>query len=379
VPSFREWLFPLETLPGLWGTLPRAGIDPIRSSSSAVMDRDVSCRITDHKDESDGAHLCPRAEKNWFRDNEMDQYAIMQRRGGDAALHDGANMLLLRADLHRAFDKKQFVFVPKAEGVICTHILGESIQARALYHNTPLLKADVAPQYLFARFAWAIFPYLSGFLHRRISRLIKLAARDEADWIDGEECAEYGKSSTGQSRNASPQKSNESPKRRRPNDKQDEFGETHDDGESDEGPTKRRKTASSTHHQEWDADSQGAVDEIVEAPDAGDAGQTVADLEPTIVESRGKSRGPSSSVLPRTTSRVLISEGKREEKRERGRIRKLIEEVLERERARSDPGGTWEKEVEWRDWILDNGGAIDGKEIVRFFLAGGDEVRDENF
>ena len=95
----------------------------------------------------------------------MDQYVSQQTRAGDPAIDDPVNALLLRADLHRRFDKLQFIFIPKANGVLVTHVLESTIELRNLHHNTTLHQAGVGPQFLFARFAGLFPPFLRAFFH----------------------------------------------------------------------------------------------------------------------------------------------------------------------------------------------------------------------
>ncbi|MCJ1262147.1 hypothetical protein MMC22_002017 [Lobaria immixta] len=75
---------------------------------------------------------------NWFRSNDIDTHVSQKTRTEDAAIDDPANALLLREDLHRAFDKLQFVFISKANGVLVTHVLESTIELRNLYHNSSL-------------------------------------------------------------------------------------------------------------------------------------------------------------------------------------------------------------------------------------------------
>lgn len=125
---------------------------------------------------------------DWFRSNDMDQYVSQQTRTGNSAIDDPANALLLRADFHRAFDKLQFIFIPKANGVLVTHVLESTIELCNLFHNATLHQVRVGPQFLFTRFAWAIFPFLRGFLQRGQRRLLKLATEQEERWVDADEC-----------------------------------------------------------------------------------------------------------------------------------------------------------------------------------------------
>lgn len=77
----------------------------------------------------------------------MKQYVSQRTRTGNTAIDDPANALLLRADLYRAFDNLQFIFMPKANGVLVTHVLHENIELCSLYHNATLHQARVGPQF----------------------------------------------------------------------------------------------------------------------------------------------------------------------------------------------------------------------------------------
>lgn len=129
---------------------------------------------------------------DWFRSNDMDQYVSQQTRTGNSAIDDPANALLLRADFHRAFDKLQLIFIPKANGVLVTHVLESTIELCNLFHNATLHQVRVGPQFLFTRFAWAIFPLLRGFLQRGQRRLLKLATEQEERWVNADECEILG-------------------------------------------------------------------------------------------------------------------------------------------------------------------------------------------
>ena len=152
---------------------------------------------------------------NWFRSNDMYQYVPQQSQTGDLAIDNPAMALFLRADLHRAFDKFQFIFVPKATGVLVTHAVESTIELRNLYHNATLQQVGAGPQFLFARFAWAIFPFLIGFLQRGQYRLLKLATKQKERWVKVDECAELSNNTFGRSKVAGKSKSASPTKRSR--------------------------------------------------------------------------------------------------------------------------------------------------------------------
>lgn len=68
--------------------------------------------------------------------------------------------MLLRRDIHNLFDKRRLVLVPK-QGKLVIHVLGSDAgtpKLLTLYHNrSPLPLSGVSIEFLYARFAWAIF------------------------------------------------------------------------------------------------------------------------------------------------------------------------------------------------------------------------------
>ncbi|KAK5652128.1 hypothetical protein OQA88_10770 [Cercophora sp. LCS_1] len=93
----------------------------------------------------------------------MDRY---RRLGFDhLAIDDENNALVLRKDFHHLFDERRLVFVPKRSSddqslQLVIHVLlpHGSVQILPLYHNRlPRPITGVSAQFLFARFAWAIF------------------------------------------------------------------------------------------------------------------------------------------------------------------------------------------------------------------------------
>lgn len=299
--------------------------------------------MTEHVEECDIAHLCPRSEGDWFRFNEMDQHVFQKRRTGDAAMNDPSNLLLLRADLHRSFDKLQFVFIPKVDGVISTHVLGESRELYTLYHNTVLHKVGVALEFLFARFAWAVFPLLAGFLQRRRPRLLMLATEETPRWVDSNECAELSKSCNGRSRGAGQKKDASSSKRIRSEAETEDMDGLQDDAA---GGSKRRKTETSSPR-------QGIIQ--------GSRSDNGLTPYPTRRSSSAPLLEASPSTVTSTTNQTVD-------------FTSLVDQRLQFERARSDPHGRWLKERQWLDDIIENGGAIDAADIPRYLSVTGKDV-----
>jgi hypothetical protein len=83
---------------------------------------------------------------------------------------DVANLIALREDLHSIFDQRSFVLVPKGSAFY-VHFLAVTQDFGPIYHNREVrgLTSVVSAQFIFARFAWAIFCYDAGFATSRIA------------------------------------------------------------------------------------------------------------------------------------------------------------------------------------------------------------------
>ncbi|KAI9764044.1 MAG: hypothetical protein M1840_008920 [Geoglossum simile] len=147
VPTFADWRFPHENLPPDWTELANSqpttqDVPPTAQSNvaSAVFQRDSSCRISDHRDCTSCAHLCPSEECDWFTRNAMDQYNLQPQPVGLYIMDDVHNALRLRLDLHKDFDNRRFFFVPKVASrgarALVTHVLSPTHELGRLYHNT---------------------------------------------------------------------------------------------------------------------------------------------------------------------------------------------------------------------------------------------------
>lgn len=105
------------------------------------------------------------------------------------------NTLRLRVDVHQIFDRKpRFAIVPKDNNLIAHifHATEETAEAVQLYHNVPLQFLEgVKMEFLLARMAWTLFPYLEIFLsagrHRIVSRIGDDGVRVEEE-VDGDKC-----------------------------------------------------------------------------------------------------------------------------------------------------------------------------------------------
>lgn len=183
-----------------------------RSAFPVPVNRDVSCRITAHREGTQIAHLVPASEQIWFADNNMSRYAMHLRA---SPIDSGRNSILLRSDLHTLFDAKKFAFVPKRAGVnaerlsFAVHAFVNEVDSEIvqLYHNVVLQPlSELALEFLFARFAWTIFPLVSEFLARGRERVLRVRNKDEysTETFSAAQCMGMVKQS--RSRSASPKK-----------------------------------------------------------------------------------------------------------------------------------------------------------------------------
>lgn len=157
VPSFRDWRFPHNDVDNIWPTTPSdAG-------------RPSGCPLSGCTYAINGAHLIPREEATWYRKNAMGIYAD---------INDPVNIIPLRKDLHKCFNDRWFVIIPKPapSGVhYVTHILSsEAAEIWPSYHNIEMhyLSNTNIKQFLFARFAWAIIQGVKPFITAGIQRKI---------------------------------------------------------------------------------------------------------------------------------------------------------------------------------------------------------------
>jgi hypothetical protein len=175
------------------------------------------------------AHLCPRTEDSWFHNNAMQLYINDLRKLGVGEVNDTGNVMLLRSDLHTSFNQMKLYssrMVNLRKGLwLCISFLGtqflrdqwrqlvldplsklDAAELSRLYQNTSLQTTKgVRGEFLFARFAWSIFPLVEGFLRAGVKRFLIRASAPEPSMALPEECASYTRQPIAlQPRNASP-------------------------------------------------------------------------------------------------------------------------------------------------------------------------------
>jgi len=235
VPNFRCWRFPHRKMPDYWQ--PMADMD-------ATQRHVDSCRVTltGHPRAVDESHIIPASEAKWFVVNDMAQYGNLARRGGVDVADMSDNLICLRKDIHSLWDAAEFGIVPKHVGPAATalewmlHVLSDNAETLRLYHNVPLHILTHPPEYLFARFAYDLFPKIIGLLQAR-SCWLKVSSGTDlpvTKLFSREECVKLA-SNQGPGRSTSPKKR----KQKDDGDQRDE-----DEGDDDDSArTKRRRTS----------------------------------------------------------------------------------------------------------------------------------------
>lgn len=219
-PSFQHWAFPHNKLPQDWTTSVGEQSVSARQNDNAtaaqsalsttVINRDGGCVITASNDYITAAHLCPRSEKDWFFKNGMAAYNVNVNLTITYVVDDVSNAVSLRPDLHRAFDDKKFVIVPKSKKWLI-HFIGQTNGLGKLYHNTDIVVPNgVKATNLLVRFAWAIFPTLLRGCGRRRLRMCVSENGAMVEVVRDADVAEYNATANRtQSRSASPKKRRE--------------------------------------------------------------------------------------------------------------------------------------------------------------------------
>jgi hypothetical protein len=215
VPNFRAWTFPHEDLPSLWHESAQSAvaIEPRTATET--------CRLTKKRLACENAHIIPSAEKSWFADNEMDRYGELGGRTGQDVADSPANSIRLRRDVHLLWDSLFFSIVPKesqngetADIRWCAHGMVQDEELHADYHNRPTESlAGRSVEYLYARFAWDIFPKVIGFLQSTQPRRLAVRQADgevEVRIFSTQECKDFTRNQ-GRGRSASPTRRSRGP------------------------------------------------------------------------------------------------------------------------------------------------------------------------
>lgn len=368
VPTFSEWRFPHHELPESWRQVTLADAKPSYQSFSksnltlALQARDESCRMTGCKEGTQITHLCPQKEADWWYLNSMSRY----NKNSASTPDDLSNTILLRADLHIAFDNPKFVFVPKPSSLrspqLVTHLVEASGELEHLYHNRLLQPMRSSIELLFARFAWTILPFLESFLIGRERRRL-LLVKDNMDssndgFVSWKKCAQFSKTWS------------LSPKKRKtdaqaPNDSDVSYSA----GEEESPPGKRRQLSNhtsdvpTTHHSKSLEPSQ-------DSSHSSDLLNEICQSE-KIESSFSTSDTFSSSHLLGHSNRDVGSTA------DTSANVALAQTWLAKERLRSDPSGQWKKDKAWADKVWKRNITFFGGDARRWLEICGGEFQDE--
>jgi hypothetical protein len=210
-PSFTEWEFPHNNLPKIWNDLE---LPPADIEVTTVLERNSTCRLTNEVETCEHAHLVPKSQEDWFSHNGMPDYNIMTI-SGSAGVDHISNQCRIRQDLHIAFDRKKFVFVPKRDPEGNTHLLIHLIkpskQYAQLFQNVRLQDMRVSKEHLFARFAYSIFgtDSVNEFLSMGVSRVLLVGEDKIPEKVSPDKCRQFVAATKSQSKGNS-----QSPKKR---------------------------------------------------------------------------------------------------------------------------------------------------------------------
>ncbi|KAL8846569.1 MAG: hypothetical protein Q9221_008352 [Calogaya cf. arnoldii] len=213
-PTFDEWPFPHEHLPAWWPNIEAS--DEVMTSCSqsglyaGVRRRDNACRLTASRELLETAHVIPAKELTWFNKNNMVRYTYDAR-----SIINSANLFMLRKDIHTAYDAHKWAIVPKSSKWVYQH-LDTAPELGSLFHNIELYPIEgLRTEYLFARFALAVFPMLNAFLTNMAPKRLlgELAGIKDASGIEcsGQWCLEQFPAPGTRSGRSSPTKNNKRP------------------------------------------------------------------------------------------------------------------------------------------------------------------------
>ncbi|KAL8919416.1 MAG: hypothetical protein Q9208_006794 [Pyrenodesmia sp. 3 TL-2023] len=215
---------------------------------AGVRRRDNACRLTASKESLETAHVVPAKELAWFNKNNMIRYTYDAQ-----SMITSANLFMLRKDIHTAYDAHKWAIVPKSSTWVFQH-LDTAPELGALFHNTELYPlTGLRSEYLFARFALAVFPMLNAFLTNMRSKRLLGGLTGTVDpsgkEFSGQWCLEQFPAPGTRSGRSSPTKNN---KRPAPNDHDPvEHDSTYDSGSEvvdgfgmGSGRHKRRRSSS---------------------------------------------------------------------------------------------------------------------------------------
>jgi hypothetical protein len=181
-PRFLDWSFPHANMPPTWPVerdSTRDGPVALANQSPTVKTRDDGCIVTSDALYAQGAHVIPKKERRWFDRELMEQYNGMDNRR--LSVNALANLVTLRPDVHLSFDALDWAFVPKF-GHFVAHFVRPADTLGPFHHNRKVrLSAQVAPQFLLARFALTVLGQVGAFVEKNKKLALVVQVFDSMD------------------------------------------------------------------------------------------------------------------------------------------------------------------------------------------------------
>ncbi|KAK9477160.1 hypothetical protein V1514DRAFT_321365 [Lipomyces japonicus] len=167
VKCFEDWKFP-SSLPPSWSRLRNSLTTrvemTISSNLNAIHIRDHTCRVTAYTTRTEVAYIIPWQQLEWFNKNSMRTWCENPAQHLNSIIDDHGNLMLLRSDVYKAFDDKEFVFYPKDDAGVCIHMMMPSPDIGVLYHNAKSHPIALSrSEFLFVQFAWTLFSLILAF------------------------------------------------------------------------------------------------------------------------------------------------------------------------------------------------------------------------
>ncbi|KAL8918610.1 MAG: hypothetical protein Q9208_007254 [Pyrenodesmia sp. 3 TL-2023] len=296
--------------------------------------------------------MLPKNEVGWFTKNGLKMLPDDADISGFDTISTTANLMLLRADLHKILDDKKFVIVPK-QGRLVSHFLIPAYKYVYMHHNSEIQTTGVAIDFFFARLAWAIFPMLGKrFLKFGDSKLLAVSGSSLPFEATIADCAQLLAKPTKSGTN-SPEKPGSPSKRARPDD---------DNDNQDAGFDKMRSKDVDNNT----GDGEYRAFESAKRPRKDEDAQIQLPQTRGICHEPGDGP-PKTKVVPDWLQPTP----------EQAKLATMKAVALQGERARSDRDGFWEKELAW---FADHrfGPFSDSKEVLRAELLEGKDVMDSD-
>lgn len=164
VPSFDDWCFHHQLVPQAWLNL-NSRDDSVLSDYTS--DRPY-CMITGQRTECQVAHMIPRVQLGWSARNAMSRYCSITG-GSSQAIYDTFNVISLRSDIHKVWDRSHFSLVAKIDEQgktrLVVHMLRIIPDIGKHHHNRAALipRSHCRAELLFARFALQVLSGMRDF------------------------------------------------------------------------------------------------------------------------------------------------------------------------------------------------------------------------